>query len=206
MHDILFDTYKNIPISIVTLEFIAFITGIWSVWLAKNEKILAYPIGLIGTSITVYLLYKAQYFGDMLVNVYFSIMAIYGWLVWAGVFSENQPITVSRTNRREKSIGTLLFIFTICVIFGVYGLFDHALRIENYIDVLTAGIFFTAMWLMARKKIENWVLWIIGNSIAIPLYAYRSLGMLAIQYLIFTILAVQAYMAWKKIINSKSPI
>jgi nicotinamide mononucleotide transporter len=205
MTDFFFNIYQSTPFWIIALEFLAFTTGILSVWFAKNEKIIAYPIGLIGTSITVFLLYKAHYFGDMLVNIYFSIMSIYGWLVWAGIFSKKQPIMVSRTNKQEKSICIVLFIVTICVIFAVYGLFDYALRIENYVDVLTAGIFFSAMWLMARKKIENWVLWIIGNSIAVPLYAYRSLGMLAIQYLIFTILAVKAFIAWKKIINNKFP-
>ena len=68
----------------------------------------------------------------------------------------------------------------------------------NYIDILTSGIFFTAMWYMAKRKIENWTLWIIGDIITVPLYAYRGLGILALQYLIFTIIAIYAYLEWKK--------
>ena len=73
-----------------------------------------------------------------------------------------------------------------------------------YIDILVSGIFFTGMWYMANKKIENWTLWIIGDVIATPLYAYRGLGMLSLQYLIFTILAVSAYLEWRKILNKSN--
>jgi nicotinamide mononucleotide transporter len=66
---------------------------------------------------------------------------------------------------------------------------------------VASGIFFTGMWYMANKKIENWTLWIIGDIIVTPLYAYRGLGMLALQYLIFTILAISAYLEWRKILN-----
>jgi nicotinamide mononucleotide transporter len=83
----------------------------------------------------------------------------------------------------------------------VYVFFDYKLEIPNYIDIFTSGIFFTAMWYMALKKIENWTLWIIGDLIVIPLFAYRGLGMLSLQYFIFTILAIMAYLKWKKILN-----
>ena len=71
----------------------------------------------------------------------------------------------------------------------------------NYIDIFTSGIFFTAMWYMANKKLENWTLWILADIITVPLYAYRGWGMLSLQYLIFTILAIQGYFAWKKLLN-----
>ena len=96
----------------------------------------------------------------------------------------------------------MMFIITIFVVFGVYKGFDYTINIDNYIDILTAGIFFTGMWYMALKKIENWMLWIIGDIIAVPLYAYRGLGMLSLQYIIFTILAISAYLEWKKILNN----
>ena len=96
----------------------------------------------------------------------------------------------------------MMFIITIFVVFGVYKGFDYTINIDNYIDILTAGIFFTGMWYMALKKIENWMLWIIGDIIAVPLYAYRGLGMLSLQYIIFTILAISAYLEWRKILNN----
>jgi nicotinamide mononucleotide transporter len=75
---------------------------------------------------------------------------------------------------------------------------------DNYVDIFASGIFFTAMWYMANKKIENWTLWIFGDIIVVPLYAYRGLGMLSLQYLIFTILAISAYIEWRKILNNST--
>lgn len=205
MNDILdffIATYKGTPIFIIVLEAIAFIFGILSVWYAKKVNIWVYPTGIICTVITVYLLYINQYFGDMMMNIYYSIMSVYGWWNWSRK-KENKPIVpISRTNKKEKLIGILLFVLTMLVTYLVYKGYGYDLKIPNYIDILTSGIFFTAMWYMANKKLENWTLWIIADVITIPLYAYRGLGMLSLQYLIFTILAIQGYIEWKKSLNN----
>ena len=99
-----------------------------------------------------------------------------------------------------------MFFVTILVVFGIYNLFDYEIKKDNYIDIFASGIFFTGMWYMALKKIENWTLWILGDIIVTPLYAYRGLGMLSLQYLIFTILAISAYLEWKKILNKNNLI
>ena len=202
MIDFFLDAYKNTSTLHVILEFLVFVFGILSVWYAKKENIWVYPTGLIATIITTYLLFIAGYLGDMLVNAYFTIMSIYGWYNWAKKDDNQQNLTITRTNNKEKIIGIMMFIITIFVVFGVYKGFDYTINIDNYIDILTAGIFFTGMWYMALKKIENWMLWIIGDIIAVPLYAYRGLGMLSLQYIIFTILAISAYLEWKKILNN----
>jgi len=187
----------------IVLEFFAFVFGILSVWYAKKENIWVYPTGLIATVITTYLLYIAGYLGDMMINAYFSIMSIYGWYKWAkGKSEDNLPI--SRTNTKQKFFGILLFVITLFVVFGIYKYFDYTIKKDNYIDIFASGIFFTGMWYMALKKIENWTLWIVGDIIVTPLYAYRGLGMLSLQYLIFTILAILAYLQWKKILNSNT--
>lgn len=202
MFDFLFDQYKNASTTQIVLEFLAFVFGIASVFYAKKENILVYPTGLIATIITTYLLYQASYFGDMTMNAYYSIMSIYGWYKWAS--KSNEPnLEIARTNLREKVIGVILFITTVFITFLVYKFFDYKLEIPNYIDIFTSGLFFTAMWYMALKKIENWTLWIIGDCIVVPLFAYRGLGMLSLQYLIFTILAIMAYLEWKKTLQQK---
>ncbi len=100
-----------------------------------------------------------------------------------------------------------MLLLTMLVTYGVYSYFgnDYAKNRVNYLDIFTSGIFFTAMWFMANKKIENWVLWIFADIITVPLYAYRGLGVLSLQYLIFTILAIQGYISWKKSFN-KNPL
>ncbi|MDD5152144.1 MAG: nicotinamide riboside transporter PnuC [Flavobacterium sp.] len=202
MIEFFLNAYKDASTIQIVLEFVAFVFGILSVWFAKKENILVYPTGLIATIITTYLLYIAGYLGDMMINGYFTIMSIYGWYNWARKGNETDNLLITRTNNREKIIGIALFFVTVFVVFGIYNFFDYEIKKDNYIDIFASGIFFTGMWYMAKKKIENWTLWILGDLIVTPLYAYRGLGMLSLQYLIFTILAISAYLEWKKILNN----
>ena len=204
IYDFFLEAYSNSPTFIIVLEFLAFIFGIISVVYAKKENILVYPTGIICTVITIYLLYRAQYFGDMMMNVYYSVMSIYGWWNWSRVKDNHYIILISKTNKKEYLIASFFFLLTIVITFSVYKMNLDSLEIPNYIDIFTSGIFFTAMWLMANKKIESWIFWIIGDIITIPLYGYRGLGILSLQYLIFLILAIQGYYEWKKTLNKQN--
>lgn len=206
MIDFFLNAYKDKPVIDIVLEAIVLITGILSVYFAKKENIWVYPTGIIATVITVYLLYKVGYFAEMTLNIYFSVMSIYGWINWSRKKEDDYVVKISRTNTKQKIIGVLLFFLTIVVTYLVYHLFGKEIKPENYIDIFTSGLFFTGMWYMAMKKIENWTLWIIADIIAVPLYAYRGLGMLSLQYVIFTILAILAYIEWRKILNSSPQI
>ncbi len=196
------EPYKSASTLDIILEILVFVFGIASVLFAKKENILVYPTGLVATVITVYLLFKAGYLGDMMMNFYYSVMSIYGWWNWSRTRKDTHVVPISRTTTKQKWIGFVLFFITMIVTYTVYRLYDYELQIPNYIDIFTSGLFFTAMWYMATKKLENWMLWIIGDLITVPLYAYRGLGILSLQYLIFTVLAIQGYIAWKKSLNS----
>lgn len=202
MIDFFISQYKNASSLQIWAEFMVFCFGIISVYFAKKENIWVYPTGLVATLITVYLLYQAAYFADMTINVYFSIMSIYGWYRWIPN-AQSPVLKISRTTIREKFIGFGLFVLTMIITYLVYVFFEYKLEIPNYIDIFTSGIFFTAMWYMALKKIENWTLWIIGDCIAVPLYAYRGLGMLSLQYFIFSIMAIVAYLSWRTYLAKK---
>lgn len=204
MIDFFLEAYKNATLIQIVLEFIVFVLGIASVWLAKKENILVYPTGLIATVITTYLLWMAGYLGDMMINLYFSVMSVYGWWNWSRKNNESDHLPITRTNFKEKIIGIALFFLTIVVVFAIYKMLGQDIHKENYIDIVASGIFFTAMWYMAKKKIENWALWIIGDFIVTPIYAYRGLGMLSLQYLIFTVLAIMAYLEWRKYLVNKT--
>ena len=199
MIEFFLNQYKNASSLQITLEFTAFIFGIISVFYAKKENIWVYPTGLVATLISIYLMYQAQYYGDMIINFYYSVMSIYGWYLWS-VKNQTAELKIGRTNAREKKIGIALFLVTAIFTYLVYLFFGTPLEIPNYIDIFTSGIFFTAMWFMALKKIENWTLWIVADIVAVPLFAYRGLGMIAVQYLLFTFLAISAYIKWKKIL------
>jgi len=196
--DFFFESYQNREVHLIVLEAVAFFFGIASVIYAKKENILVYPTGLVATIITVYIFLIDELLGDMMMNFYYSIMSIYGWWNWARRKNNTKVVRISRTNTKEKWIGFLLFICTLLVTYYVYKFSGTEIQASNYIDIFTSGVFFTAMWYMANKKIENWTLWIFADIITVPLYASRGWGMFSLQYLIFTVLAIQAYISWKK--------
>jgi len=196
--DFFIEAYSNTSFTMMLLELIAFLFGIVSVIYAKKENILVYPTGIICTVITMYILLEAEYFGDMMMNLYYSSMSVYGWWNWSRIKNDSSKIEITYTNYRERVTAIILFFVTMIITYIVYLVNISTIEWVNYIDILTSGIFFVAMWFMANKKIESWIFWIIGDVITIPLYSYRGLGMLSMQYLIFTILAIQAYNQWKK--------
>ena len=198
LYDFFLEAYSTYSKLDIGLEFLAFSFGIISVIYAKKENILVYPTGIICTIITVYLLYKAQYFGDMMMNIYYSLMSIYGWWNWSRIENDKYLIKITRFSKNDLGLTVFLFLLTVTITYTVYTFNLTEIKIPNYIDIFTSGIFFTAMWLMANKKLESWMFWIIGDIITVPLYAYRGLGMLSLQYIIFTILAIQGYIEWKK--------
>ncbi len=204
--DFFLDPYRERDLYLIILEAIAFIFGIASVVYAKKENILVYPTGLIATVITVYIFLMDKLFGDMMMNIYYSVMSIYGWWNWTRVKEGEIVVQISRTNMKEKIVGFGFFLITIAVTYTVYRLSGTEIGISNYVDIFTSGVFFTAMWYMANKKLENWTLWILADIITVPLYAFRGWGMLSLQYLIFTVLAIQGYIAWKKSLNKNLQI
>jgi nicotinamide mononucleotide transporter len=203
--DFFFDPYQDRSLYLIGLEAIAFFFGIASVIYAKKEHIWVYPTGLVATIITMYIFLKDGLLGDMMLNLYYSLMSIYGWWNWSRKKEGRRVVEVSRTTALDKAIGILLFVITTGFTYMIYLIFGDELHVSNYVDMVTSGIFFTAMWYMATKKLENWTLWILADIITVPLYAYRGWGMLSLQYLIFTILAIQGYYAWKKLLGKPSP-
>ena len=198
--DLLFEQYSQYQTMDIVLEITAVVFGLLSVWFSKNNYILVFPTGMISTFIFIYLLYKSVLLGDMMINAYYFIMSIYGWYVWTR--EENNSITlISRINSKEKNICILIFIFSLIFVYSIYVYFDKWNSLTAYIDNLTTAIFFVGMWLMAKRKIENWIFWIIGDIISVPLYFYKGLTFTSLQYLIFTFIAIAGYYSWKKILN-----
>ena len=196
----LFNQYSTYDVFDVVLEIIAVIFGLLSVWFSKQNNVLVFPTGMISTSIFVYLLYKWVLLGDMIINGYYFVMSIYGWYYWTK--RKNNIVTpITRLNYKEKKISAYIFISSIILIFLVYQYFDKWNSVTAYIDNLTTAIFFVGMWLMANRKLENWIFWIIGDLISVPLYLYKGLVFTSLQYFIFTFIAIAGYYSWKRILN-----
>ena len=194
--------YKEYSITDISLEGIAVVIGLLSVWFAKKDKIGVYPTGMISTAIYVYLLLKAGLMGDFLINAYYFIMSIYGWIFWTQQKEGVVLHQIDRMNRSEKKWSVFLFILSMLFVGGVYGLLGKWNSWTAPVDTFTTALFFVGMWLMARRKIAHWIFWIVGDVISIPLYLYKGLALTSFQYLIFTIIAIFGFIEWKKVYNS----
>lgn len=203
--DFFFSQYQDYSTLDTTLEIIAVIFGFLSVWFSKQNKIWVFPTGMISTSIFVYLLLKWELLGDMMINVYYFIMSIYGWYIWTRKVDDSHVTQISTTTNKEKQTSLLIFLATILFVYVVYNYFDKWTSWVAYIDTFTTAIFFVGMWLMAKRKVENWLFWIVGDIISIPLYFYKGFTFTSFQYLGFTFIAIFGYLAWKKSLN-KNPL
>jgi len=221
--------YQSATTFNIILEFVAAVFGVISVFYARNENIRVFPTGIISTAIYVYLLSRWTLYGDLIINVYYTLMSIYGWYMWHKmVGSTHEHLSISRTTTLDKLKATGIFVFTSVFVIVVYryynvmpnnlgfadsvsyayqhltsGSLDDFRMATPFLDTFTTGIFFAAMWLMANKKLENWTLWIAGDVVSIPLYFVKGYGFTGIQYLIFLILAVMGYFQWRKQLNPK---
>lgn len=200
--DFFFDQYYGYPTHFIVLEIIAVIFGFLSVWYSKQNNILVYPTGIVSTLIFVYLLWQWQLLGDMMINAYYFSMSIYGWYVWTRKVDATHFTPITNTTQKENVQSIFIFLGTLFFVFGVYEYFEKWTNWTAYVDTLTTAIFFVGMWQMAKRKIENWIFWIIGDLISVPLYFYKGLTFTAIQYFAFTIIAFYGYIAWKKLLRN----
>ena len=198
-----YSQYSNVDIS---LELIAVFFGLLSVWFSKNNNVLVYPTGIINTSIFVYLLLKWELLGDMIINVYYFLMSIYGWYYWTRKPHNHEYTPITKIKEADIKIILIIIISSALFVSFLYSFFDKWTGLVSYIDILTTAIFFVGMWLMARRKIESWFFWILGDVISVPLYFVKGLAFSSFQYLIFTLIAVAGYYKWKSIYNNKKRI
>lgn len=198
MLESLFEPYKTYSTTHIILEIIAVVFAILSVLYSKKNNIRVYPTGIISTLIFVYLLYKWNLYGDMIINVYYFVMSIYGWYLWSRPTSNQTALEISRTNLKDYKIAALIFCSSIILITGVYVYFDKFGFWWSYVDIFTTGMFFVGMYLLAKRKVEHWLFLIIGDFISTPLYYFKGYSITSTLFLIYTIIAVFGYLEWKK--------
>lgn len=201
MIEFLFAQYKDYPNYLIALELVAVVFGVISVLYARKNNILVYPTGLISTILYVYILFEFQLYGDLIINFYYTIMSFLGWYLWAKTKDGNDEFPISTISRKEFVISSLIFLITLTFVALIYYFFDKFTHWTAYVDALTTGLFFVGMWLMAKRKIENWILWIIADAISIPLYLYKGLTFSSFQFILFTIIAILGYKEWKRFLQ-----
>ncbi|MFC2126665.1 nicotinamide riboside transporter PnuC [Bacteroidota bacterium] len=182
--------------NMTTLEAFGVLFGLLSVWFAKKENILVFPSGIISVLIYVYLCYQTKLYADMGINAYYFVMSVYGWYVWSRKVDNQHQTPITTANRSEWLICLVTFLLSFLILY--FSLISFTDSDIPFWDSLTTALFFVGMWFMAKKKIENWIIWIIADAISVPLYYYKDLQLTSIQYFIFLLIAIAGYISWKK--------
>lgn len=221
LYDLFVKPYESYDSLQITLETLGAIFGTLSVYFSIKKNIWVYPTGIISTLIYVYILFNFGLLGDCLINVYYTIMSVYGWILWAKNAEDHIHVDVTWATRKEWFYAGILFILSLILVTVIYyykPYIDNQFSMEgtnlglyhldwaNWMDVFTTSIFLVGMWFMAKQRIENWFFWIIGDFICIPMMIFKGLGITSVQYLVFTIMAILGYLNWKKSFKEKSTI
>lgn len=192
---------------------VATVFGILSVYFSIKKNIWVYPTGIISTALYIYITFKFGLFGDCIINVYYTIMSVYGWFLWSKSAEDNIHVEVQWATKKERIVALVLFLVSLAMVTLVYyykpyidnhfslqgtSLGLYHLDWANWLDIFTTSIFLVGMWFMAKQRIDNWIFWIIGDFICMPMMIFKGLGITSVQYLVFTIMAVLGYVNWKK--------
>lgn len=183
------------------MEAIAVIAGIISVWCSKKENILVYPIGLINTIFYIYLSIKGHLIGEAAVNFYYTVMSIYGWILWLKKTEQQEhKLQIRFSNSKEwfQQIGFFLFCYVSVFFALTYLKQSFAPGAIPGLDAFASATAFTGMWLMARKKVESWYWWISTNIASIPLYFIKGYIFTSVYYIVLLLLAIAGWIEWKK--------
>ncbi|RXM53386.1 MULTISPECIES: nicotinamide riboside transporter PnuC [unclassified Chryseobacterium] len=218
LYDLFVKPYESYDSLQIILEASGAIFGTLSVYFSIKKNIWVYPTGIISTLIYVYILFNFGLLGDCLINVYYTIMSVYGWILWAKNSEDHVHVDVTWATKKEWVYAVILFILSLILVTFIYyykpyidnqfsmvgtNLGLYHLDWANWMDIFTTSIFLVGMWFMAKQRIENWIFWIIGDFICMPMMIFKGLGITSVQYLVFTIMAILGYLSWKKSFKEK---
>ncbi len=181
------------------VEAVAVFFGLLSVWYSRKINILVYPTGIVNVLIYIYLFLHAGLYADMGINVIYFVMSIYGWYNWTRKKDNVKVLKIKWMSHKQHFLAGAIVVFTFVLLSQILIRFTDST--VPYIDSFTTAVFLVGMWLMAQKKVENWIYWIIGDAIVIPMVYSKGLVFTSIQYFVFLILAVMGLISWQKAVS-----
>lgn len=215
-YELFLKPYESYETYQIFLEAIATAFGLMSVYFSIKKNIWVYPTGIVSTALYIFIYYTFGLLGDCMINIYYTIMSVYGWILWSKNSEDHIHIEVSHANKKDWFFAGILFLFSLVLVMIIYyykPFIDNKFSLKNielglyhldwanWLDIFTTSLFLVGMWMMAKRKIENWIFWIIGDLICVPIMIYKGLGITSIQYLVFTIMAILGYFEWKKTVK-----
>jgi len=183
------------------LEFLAVFFGIASVLFSRKENIWVYPTGIINTVMYTWFCFRWwSLYAEGSLNFYYTIMSIYGWYVWTRK-KDGKELPITFNDKKDWYISITFFFVSWGLLFFILKKYTNSA--VPWGDSFASAAAYTGMWQMARKKVENWVWWIITNFASIPLYFYKHAVFTSVQYLVFLVLAIMGLITWRKKVKNR---
>jgi len=197
LEQILFWVFNNY------IELLGALFGLLYIILSIKQNIWCWPIGLITSALYIYVFFVTKFYADMGLQVYYLVVSIYGWYFWmfGGKSTKKDDLKISNIGFRRF----LYITVATAVLFGIIAfiLINFTDSEIPYWDAFTTAGSFVATWMLARKIIEHWLIWIIVDSVSLGLYIYKGLYATVILFAVYTLLAVIGYIEWKKELKTK---
>lgn len=178
------------------VEILGVVFSLSYLYFSIRQNILLWPMGIISAILYMVVFFQSKFYADMGLNGYYFIISIYGWALWSRRESEGESMQVSRIRLKQ---GLVLLMITAAAFAGIGLLLDRFTDSPvPYWDAFTTALSFTATWMLARKIIEHWILWVIIDTVSMALYLYRGLYPTLILFAIYSVMAVIGYIQWKR--------
>ena len=178
------------------LELIGTLFGIAGVWLTVKENKLCFPFGIVNVALYAWLFFQSKLYADASLQLVYIILLVYGWFTWTSANAGERQLAVTRMSKNENLI-------SIVVVIAATGLIGALFRYNTdaampFVDSFTTSMSLLAQWMIAKKKIENWLIWIVADIIYIGMYVYKHLFLTSVLYFIFILIAIKGWQEWKK--------
>ena len=185
------------------LEIIATITGIISVALQAKEKVIAWPFAIVSVSILAYIFFFEKLYSDLGLHVIYIILNIYGWILWSQK-KDTESVTPTKLLSQNGMVYSAITTVIGCGILG-YMMSTYTDADLPYFDAFTTSGSLVAQYLLAKKYLQNWWLWIIVDIVAIPLYLYKGLWIISVLFTVYLAICIWGYFSWKKELEINQP-
>lgn len=180
------------------IEIIGAALGLLFLYFEIKQNALLWPLGVLTSLFYIVIFFKAKFYADMGLQVYYVIISIYGWYYWLKGNEKNAQTLVS-VSRISAKLSIILVLVTIPIFLLIaYVLINFSDSPIPYWDAFTTALSITATWMLARKILEQWLVWILVNAVSLGLYLYKGLYPTVVLFAFYTILSFVGYWQWKR--------
>jgi nicotinamide mononucleotide transporter len=178
------------------LELAAAVVGAWSVWLSVRQNILSWPTAIVNVLLYTVVFFQAKLYADMGLQVVYAVLSVYGWYEWLHGGENRTELLVTRTGPR---LGALLAVIAAAGALALGALLRHATDAAlPFMDSFLSSTSLVAQWMMTRKKLENWLVWIAVDVLYVGMFTFKGLYLTAGLYAVFLALAVRGFADWRR--------